>query len=279
MVVGFAGCGSLQAQSPLLMIGEPMWRVDSGVCNFTLAAETKVINQGPSDYLSGSMRLSLVMTPNPFPDPGTVVSTADIGQLQGGYEFSDFSISAPVAIPPATGYRYFTLVIEEFTGSGWFTHFGGHSYVLYLIQGVVSSPPLWKPPTGRVIPLPVAKPAGMKVVFSQKAFEFGGKAKIVPKIDQYSISAQLNRSGRTVAYYGANPKGSGADWSYKGAKAKWHGKDCRVGRLVIDYGVVEGTKGRTTYWLFFQKNGRGFYKATNVTGKDSVTSWGTFTLG
>lgn len=279
IIVGIACCGSLSGQSQLVVIGEPLWEIENGVCIFSLSGETKIINQGPAEVLSGSLRLSLVMTANPFPDVGTLVSAADIGQLQGGYEFSDSSTSAPVQIPSVTGYRYFTLAVEEFTSSGWVTYFSGRSELVYLRQGVVSTPPIWKPLTGRVIPPPISAPAGMKVVFNQKALQVGGKAYVVPKIDQFSISARLSRGGRTVVYQGANPKGAGADWSYKGGKAKWQGKSCRVGVLVIDYGVTQGKSAKSTYWLFFQKDGRGFYKATYVVGKESVTSWGLFTLG
>ncbi len=279
VIIGIACCGSLSAQSQLVVIGEPLWAFENGGCTFSLSAETKIVNQGTAESLTGSLRLSLVMTANPFPDVGTLVSAADLGQLQGGYEFSDSSTSAPVQIPAETGYRYFTLVVEEFNSSGWVTYSSGRSKLVYMRQGVFGTPPVWRPQTGRVIPPPVSTPKGMRLVFSQKALEVGGKAYVVPKIDQYSISARLNIRGRTVVYQGASPKGTGADWSYKNGNARWQGKGCRVGVLVIDYGVTQGKSVKSTYWLFFQKNGRGFYKATYAIGKDSVTSWGSFTLG
>ncbi len=278
IVLGVASCGSLRAQSQLVMIGEPQWEIKNGVCTFSLLAETKIINQGPAETLSGSLRLSLVMTANPFPDVGTLVSAADIGQLPGGYEISNFSVPAPVQIPLVTGYRYFTLAVEEFTDSGWVTHFSGGSNLVYLRQGVVGTPPVWKP-KGQVISPSISTPAGMRVVFIQKAVQVGGKAYVVPKNDQFSISARLNISGRTVVYQGAIPKGAGADWSYKGGNAKWQGKSCRVGVLVIDYGVTQGESVKSTYSLFFQKDGRGFYKATYGEGNESVTTWGLFNFG
>jgi hypothetical protein len=279
MFAVLAGCCSLRAQSQLLLVGEPMWEIRDGVCQFKFAGETALINQGPSDYLSGSMRIGLMLTANPLPDERFPISVADLGQLQGGYQFSNFSTSAPAAIPPVTGFRYFTLAIEEFTSNGWVTHFVGRSQLSYLKQGVVGPPPLWKPRTGRVIPVPVEKPAGLTVKFSQKAVQLGGKIHIVSKIDQFSLSAKLGHSGRTVVYRSAIPRGNGADWSYKSGKAKWHGKGYRVGVLVIDYGVTLGKRAKTTYWLYFQKSGRGFYKATHVGGDGSFTTWGMFTLG
>jgi hypothetical protein len=113
IVAGIAACGTLRAQSQLLVNGEPLWDVKNGLCSFTLTNQTMIINHEPAESLSGSLRFSLAMTLNPFPDAGTLVAFADIGQLQGGYQMSNFSVAAPVSVPPVTGFRYLTFVLEE----------------------------------------------------------------------------------------------------------------------------------------------------------------------
>jgi hypothetical protein len=271
-------CGSLRGQSPLQVIGEPQWIVQNGVCRFSLEGDTKIINQGPAESLSGSLRFSLAMTPNPFPDAGQLVSFADIGQLEGGYEISNAGSTEPISIPPVTGFRFFTILLEEYTASGWYTHYAGRSHVFYLEAGLAGTPPLWKPSARRVIPPPVSKPTGKKLVFSRKAIQLDGKVRLMPKVDQFSLSAKLGRNGRTVVYPGGETDGVGADWSYKSSKAKWHGKTRPVGTLVIDHGIQHGKSAKSTYWLFFQKGGRGFFKNTNVIGNESYTVWGLFTL-
>jgi hypothetical protein len=212
-----------------------------------------------------------------FPDAGTLVAFADIGQLQGGYQMSNFSVPAPVFVPPVTGFRHFTFVLEEYTNTGWVTHYAGRSQVTYLREGVSGPWPLWEPAKGRVIPPPLKMPTGKKIVFNQKAGQSGGKIFIVPKINQYSLSAKLNGSGRTVVYVGSETKGTGGDWSYKSGYAKWKGKTQRVGMLTIDYGVVQGKRSKDVYWLFFQKDGRGFFK-NDFAGNESQSFWGSFTL-
>lgn len=278
IIAGLAVCGALRAQSPLKVIGEPLWGMENGLCRYTLAGDTKIMNLAAAEYLSGSLRLSVAMTSNPFPDSGELVSFVDIGQLQGGYEMANASTTAPITIPPVTGFRVFTLVLEEFIGSGWFTHYAGTSRLSYLKEGVEAPPPLWNPAKGRVIPLPVRKPTGMKMTFNQKAVQFGGRIQVMPKFNQLSLSAKLNRSERTVVYIGSDAQGTGGDWSYKSGYAKWKGKTQPVGTLVIDYGLKQGSRRKSTFWLFFQKEGRGFCKATHVEGKNSVTAWGMFTL-
>jgi hypothetical protein len=276
--VGLATCGTLRAQNPLQVIGEPQWEVKDGMCKFTIAGGPKIINQGPADYQSGSLRLDLVMTSSPFPAAGKLVAYLDLGPLPGQYEIANFSSPTPATIPPETGFRYLTLVIEEFTNTGWVPFYAGRSVVNYLKDGLFSPPPLWKPAKGRVIPVPDTKPTGKKVTFNQKGLQIEGKPYIIPKFNEFSTSARLGRSGRTVTYIGSDPVGNGGDWSYKSGKAKWNGKTQNVGTLVIDYGILEGKRAKSTYWLFFQKKGRGFYKVTNQSGKDSFTAWGSFTL-
>jgi hypothetical protein len=279
IIVGLACGGILRAQVPLQVTGQPQWLIQDGTCKFTLSGETKIINPGPPDYLSGSLRFVLWMTASPFPNPGYQVSVVDLGQLPGGNGFADASTSAPVVIPKVTGFQFFTLALEEYLGPGFVTHFAGGSTLKYLRQGVAGLPPLWKPPTGRVIPVPVSKPAGMKVELLQKGIQSGGKAYVIPKFDQYSISAKLGRSGRTVIYGGSRQNGIGGNWSFKSGNAKWGGKSHRVGVLTFDHGVIQGKRVKSTYWLFFQKNGRGFFKGTHADVSQTFTNWGLFTLG
>jgi hypothetical protein len=279
MMLALAGGPSLRAQNPLVLTGEPQWRIENKVCKFSLTGATRLVNTGPEDYLSGSLRLVLWLRNDPRAPVGYDISGVDLGQLQGGYEIADVEIPAPVVYPKVSGFWYLSLTLDEFATGGFVQLFTGSSQVVYLRDGVPGAPPLWKPPTGRVLPAPAGDPSGKKVVLIQKAVQAEGKAYIVPKLNQYSLGAKLTRSGRTAIFFGNDPKGFGTDWSYKEGRAKWGGKTHGVGVLEFDQGVIQGKRFKSTYWLFFQKNGRGFFKGTHVTGSQSATNWGTFTLG
>ncbi|RYD49194.1 MAG: hypothetical protein EOP83_25455, partial [Verrucomicrobiaceae bacterium] len=68
---------------------------------------------------SGTLKLVLWATPKRFPYPGYVVGQVTVGALPSGYQFTSFTVHTPAKLPATTGNYYFTVVIAEYTASGW----------------------------------------------------------------------------------------------------------------------------------------------------------------
>lgn len=107
--------------------GSASWSTSGSQVNI----EIDTVSNEREGGTSGSLRLRLWATKAPYAGrtiSGYVLGTRALGQLSGGYYYSDISGYVPFRRPPS-GYYCTTLTVEEYTGSGWvirdFINFSG----------------------------------------------------------------------------------------------------------------------------------------------------------
>ena len=254
----------------------PGWSISNNKCTFQVSG--RIVNQSPSGSLSGTLRLCLWVTANPFPSRGYRVATYTLGQLKGGYQYSNINPVTSVSIPKITGSYYFTVALEQYDGSGYVTSDSAPSSVKALKDGVFVTQKKWKAPSGSVIdPLTKLK-VGENLNITLQGSASGGAIIYVPDGTQVKLRVEIEENGRTTVYGGSKPQGAPALYTYSTGKDSYAGKQSSVGTLSLDYGYFYNVVSRSDLSLFFQKPDKGFYKSKENEQGQTGTSWGVFTI-
>ncbi|RYD84936.1 MAG: hypothetical protein EOP84_04060 [Verrucomicrobiaceae bacterium] len=269
-------CGILTAGSSINFEGGHYWSIRNNACNFTGG---NIVNNDPAGNRSGTLRICLVASPSVFPSKGYRVATATIGTLKGGYGYFDYKFTASASVPNITGFYYFTIVVEEFTQSGWVTaEYISNNASMYLKKGIFSRAPVWKAPAGAIIkPMANFKSGNTIFLVHQGGKSGDGSIGYIPPGSQLSMKMQASSGGRAVFVGGTKTK-TDVLYSYKVGKSDYKGKSCQVGRLFVDFGTPVGTTSYGDHTLYFQSKNKGFYRSKDVTTNIGLNgeSWGIF---
>lgn len=229
----------------------------------SLKLKGTIQNTGPS---TGTLKLVLYATKNPFPSAGYVVGEHTIGSLPSGYQFTSFTVKTSAKLPVATGNYYFTVTIAEYTASGWKNVLAEDAGSQRIVSGDIFGQKKWTLPTDPVLP-PLGKlKAGMLLKLRLKAtgdmnlFPNGYQDKIAIDIKS---KKKLESTLRSVTDEG--------EYTLKVKDGKYNKKKVTYNSLSIDYG-----SSTVTLSLYFQDTSSGTYKSVESSSSGKETTWGTF---
>jgi hypothetical protein len=272
-------CGWAKAMNDVVfMDGYPGWRIANGNCTFEVPG--RIVNQSPQGSISGTLRLCLWVTSKPIQGQftGYRIATYKLGQLRGGYQYSNIRPTTKVTMPKLTGSYYFTVVVEQYNGSGYTISDTGNGTVKYLKNGAFTSPPKWNPPSGAVIAPKKTLKVGENLNLTLKGSQSDGSIIYVPIDSQLKLRVKIEANGETTVYGGSKPEGAPALYTYSVKNDRYKSRSFKVGSIRLDYGAFFGVESYSKYSLFFQKPNKGFYKGVDVDQGFSGTSWGIFSI-
>jgi hypothetical protein len=244
--------------------GDLTWNVTEPRCSFRL--DGAIRNAGPN---TGTLKLVLWATPNPFPSPGYIVGEYTLGSLPSGYQITDFTVKTKSKLPVANGKYYFTVVVVEYTTGGWknvLAEPGGNQRIT---GGDIYGQKKWTIPTKTVLP-PIGKlSTGMLFTLKLKAT---GEMNFFPTTYQEKTSITIKSSSKLETKLHSKKKTG--SYSLKVQSGKLNNKNVTYSQLAIDY----GSGSETTISLYFQGPYSGTYKSVETTSSGTETTWGGFTL-
>lgn len=261
--------------SSISMTGYHSWKISGKNCTFS--TDGAVVNYD-SGGISGTLRLCLWVTAGEFPSYGYRVASYSLGQLQGGYQFTGYSVKTGVQMPKATGFYNFTISVEEYTYDGWMTVDYISTGMLYLKNGVISKPRVWKIPGGKIKPPVQDLAVGQQVFITLKGSNSHGYVVYVPVGSQLKLKMTIMPQGETMVYGGSKPQGAPALYSYDTSTDMHNNLEVGVGRLYLDYGYFYGVESYSDMNLFFKAKKSGFYKSYDTDQGFSGDSWGVFRI-
>jgi hypothetical protein len=268
--------GTAHGTNDVVFVGSPGWNISNGKCTFLVPG--KILNQSPAGSQSGTLHLCLWVTPTPFPSTGYRVATYTLGQLKGGYQYSNLNPVTSVSIPKLTGNYYFTVSLEQYNGSTYVLSDSATPSLKTLKNGIFVNPPPWKAPKGAVIAPKKSLVVGENLNITLQGSASGGSITYVPNGSQLKLRIKIEANGRTTAYGGTKPEGAPALYTYAVKSDSYSGKKSSVGSLLLDYGHFYGVVSTSKLSLFFQQNDKGFYKSAENEQGATGTSWGIFTI-
>jgi hypothetical protein len=256
--------------------GTPGWSIKNKQCTFNVGG--RILNESPQGSLSGSLRLVLWVTANPFPSTGYRVATYDLGQLAGGFQYSNINPVTSCSLPKLTGNYYFTVALEQYSDGDWALSDSAPSSVKTLKNGIFTKPKSWKAPAGKIITPRKSLMVGENLNLTLQGSQSGGALVYVPNGSQLRLRVRIEANGQTTVFGGSKPQGAPALYTYTTSRDKSGTKTSPVGSIALDYGYFFGVESTSTYSLFFQQKNKGFYKGVDTDQGFSGTSWGIFSI-
>lgn len=251
------------AHATLRINGTATWSITKPDC--TLEVVGAIQNYAPLNTTSGTLKLALWVTTSPFPSQGLIVAETILPPMRGGEQITDLRRKVPVDLSGLTGDYHFTLVLMEYTLSGWFNRVAVPGGERTLENSDFLDDAKWRAKGNTFLMPPAGVVVGQRLRLQTKAnstftritpgteadffitFEEGDKAKL--------------RRGSTSGT---------ADISYRRGRDSLRGKRHRTGRVsIFSNGVREAEVA-----LFFRTNEKGIYR---MAGGGRVT-WGNFIL-
>lgn len=250
----------------LKLDGDLDWEITEPRCTFTL--DGAIQNLSPAGSVSGTIKLVLWATKTPFPGPGFIVAEHTLGQISGGYQFSDFSVKTSSTIPDIDGGYHFTIAILEYTTLGWRTQLVVRTGTELLSDGDFVDQQKWSIPTKKIIAPPASLHNNDVVSLTEKAtvlrnrFPFLSREKTKITIGKDSKISVVDNDGKTTGKYNYEVKRS----TLKTSKFP-------SGYLTINHGDSDAQ-----ITLFFHTATAGIYKANTDDNGFEETIWGTFSF-
>jgi hypothetical protein len=251
------------AQGTLRIDGTATWSITKPDC--TLEVVGAIQNYAPVNTSSGTLKLALWVTASPFPSQGIIVAETILQPLRGGAQLTDIHRKVPVDLSGLTGDYHFTLVLMEYTLSGWFNRIAIPSSPRTLDNGDFLDDATWRAKGNTFLPPPAALAVGQRLRLQTKAnstftrITAGTEADLFITVEEED-EATLRRGSTSGT----------ADISYKRGRDSLRGKRHRTGRVSIySNGVREAEVS-----LFFSTSTKGIYR---MVGGGRVT-WGDFLL-
>lgn len=261
------------ADSIIRIVGTPTWQITGPVCRFKV--DGPIQNLSPVGTGSGTLKLVLFISKTPYPATGSQVSELELGQLAGQTQFNKAAGKSLAVVPKVTGEYYFTVMVAEYTFTGWRVRAYLDTGKRKLKNGVFVTGTKWVLPKGPVLPPPGSLVNGDFIKFREKAME---------NMDMISPSSQLktmvefqkNKNCR-VTEVGEQVK---VTYSYKTAIVTSDGKISNVGKLTVDFSSLTNSNFQTEsqYILYFTTGLSGYYKRTDLAGIGRKVTWGVFSL-
>ena len=250
----------------IALITEPLatFNMDGGIQNLS-----------PVGSKSGTIKLVLWATPAPFPSAGYPVAQYTLGQIGGGYQFSDFTIRTTSSIPKITGKFHFTIAVLEYTSSGWRTQLTVPTGTKDLTAGDFPGQEKWTLPTTAII-APPAKLANTNLLtLTPKATS---DLNILPEASRqpFTITVGPKKQVTVVRPEETNP----ANFIYAVKKLTYNKKKVSTGSLALNYKAAGKKSSISTGKLvfYYQTATSGFYQNTESDYFGKLVTWGTFTF-
>lgn len=262
-----------QADSIIRMVGTPTWKVTPPVCSFKV--DGPIQNLSPAGTTSGTLKLVLFVSKTPYPASGTPVSEYVLGQLAGMSQFDRAAGKSVAKVPKITGDYYFSVLVTEYTFSGWRVRAYADTGKYKLKDGVLVTGTKWRIPNGAVLPPPGRLVAGDHIVFKEKATE--SLDMILPASQSRTMVEFLKYKNCRVTAAGRKVK---VKYAYKTALVTNNGKVSNVGKLTVDFSSLTSSQYPTEsqYVLYFLTDLSGYYKRTDLAGTGRRVVWGLFSL-
>lgn len=252
--------------------GDLTWQITEPRLSFKMDGGLQ--NISPVGTSSGTVKLVLWATKTPYPSVGYIVGEFTLGQIGGGYQFSNFTVKSPSNVPTVTGDYYFTIAVLEYTTAGWVNRLLVDTGTSNLLAGNFSTQLKWTTPTAKVIAPPATLTTGKRLKLTLKGSEF---LNLFPTDYQKVTTISVNTATKATVNYASTQ--STAAYTYKIKDAKLNGKSCQAGSLYLDY---SNSSSYATITLYFQSATSGTYKSVEKTYRAlnapmDETTWGTFT--
>ncbi len=256
----------------LKLDGDLTYEITEPRLNFRLNGGIQ--NTSPAGSSSGTIKLVLRAGSFPFPAGGVVIGEYTLGEIGGGYQFADFDVRVPSNVPKVSGKFYFTIIVLEFTGSGWAARLAVPTGERTVIDGNFIDQKRWIVPAAPVASPPAALAEGRKLTLKTLATD-----ELNLLSPEYQVVTEIRiRKGGAARLRGPDGKRA-ATYRYARGRSKPAGTIVRHGRLRL---AVRATSklpaGESNVMLYFASGSDGFYKSTVTSGAGKETTWGTFTF-
>jgi hypothetical protein len=244
--------------------GSLTWNVTEPVCSFKLKGAIR--NTGAS---SGTLKMVLMATPNPFPSPGVIVGEYVLGTLPTGYQVTNFTVKTNAKLPVTTGNYYMTITIAEYTGAGWRNVFAEQGGTQRFVGGHIAGQKKWPIPPAKAIP-PIGKlPVDMRIILGSKATN---EMNLFPPAFQDKTVITIKPKSKLETTLNARKKSG--KYTIAAKSGVFNKQRVTYTQIAIDYG--SGTK--STLCLYFQGTYSGTYKNIEKTSAGTAATWGVFKL-
>lgn len=262
-----------EAVSIIRMVGTPTWKITPPACRFKV--DGPIQNLSPSGSGSGTLKLVLFISKAPYPSAGSQVSELVLGQLAGQTQFNKAAGKSLAYVPKVTGTYYFSVLVAEYTGSGWSVRAYADTGKYKLKDGVFVTGTKWTVPKGPVIPPPGKMVNGDFIDFKEKATE---SFDMISPMAQTRTRVQfLKGKNCRVTSVGEQVK---VTYSYGTGIVSSNGKPSDVGKLTVDFSNLTNSIYQTEsqYVLYYTTGLSGYYKRTDLAGTGRRVVWGLFSL-
>lgn len=262
-----------QADSIIRMVGTPSWKITPPACRFKV--DGPIQNLSPVGTASGTLKLVLFISKAPYPSAGSQVSELELGQLAGQTQFNKAAGKSLAYVPKVTGTYYFSVLVAEYTLSGWRVRAYADTGKYKLKDGVFVTGTKWTVPKGPVLPPPGRLVNGDFIDFKEKATESFDM--IAPMAQTRTRVQILKGKNCRVSTVGEQVK---VTYSYGTGIVRSNGKRSDVGELTVDFSNLTDSIYQTEsqYVLYFTTGLSGYYKRTDLAGTGRRVVWGLFSL-
>jgi hypothetical protein len=261
------------ADSIIRIVGTPSWQITGPVCRFKV--DGPIQNLSPIGTGSGTLKLVLFVSKTPYPATGNQVSELELGQLAGQTQLDKVAGKSLAVVPKVTGEYFFTIMVAEYTISGWRVRAYLDAGKRKLKDGVFVTGTKWVLPKGPVLPPPGKLVKGDFIRFRQKAME---NMDMISPSSQLKTMVQFQKNGNClVTEVGEQVK---VEYSYKTSTITSNGKISNVGNLTVDFGKLTNSiyQTQSLYTLYFTTGLSGYFKRTDLVGIGRKVTWGLFSL-
>lgn len=246
--------------------GDLTWEITEPRLTFRLVG--KLQNLSPTGSTSGTIRMVLWATSVETPVRTHNIGEFTLGQIGGGYQFTDFNVRTNSKIPNISGTYRFSIAVMEYTTASWrnvvIVPTGNRS----LIDGNFSEQKKWVLPPGKALTPPAKLRTGesftlrLRATASKNLFPIGSQSRTTLDVKSATrIVSRIADSKRTPEY------------KYSVINETFKKKKVRAGQLTLTY-----PDSNSTITLFFQAPDSGTYKTVYESSGQSETTWGTFTF-
>lgn len=262
-----------RADSIIRIVGTPSWQIAGPVCRFKV--DGPIQNLSPIGTGSGTLKLVLFISKTPYPATGSQVSELELGQLAGQTQFDKVAGKSLAVVPKVTGEYCFTVMVAEYTISGWRVRAYLDAGKRKLKDGVFVTGTKWVLPKGPVLPPPGKLVKGDFIRFREKAME---NMDMISPSSQLKTMVQFQKNQNCLVTEAGEQVKIG--YSYKTSTITSNGKISNVGNLTLDFGNLTDSiyQTQSLYVLYFTTGLSGYYKRTDLVGIGRKVTWGVFSL-
>ena len=264
---------SISSAATLRLDGDLKWRITQPDCTFSL--EGGIQNVSSDGSTSGTVKLVLFATQNPYPSAGFNIGEYTLGQISSGFQFSDFTVRTTSKVPKISGDFHFTIAVLEFTSSGWRTQLVVRSEPEKLVAGNFLTQLKWFAPSAEIIKAKPRLKKGEKVILTPLATDL---MNLLPVVDRENVTLQIREIPRLVAAgdAGRHP----AEFTYRIRKSPYREKRVENALWLVNYNAAgnDSPTSESKIALYFQSPSGGVYRNSSEDNFGNRVTWGTFRI-